>query len=306
MIPIEWEPALLASHVATELDRLASEGDHAPLDRYRQAIEPLYALGPSEREVGFHAIDRRTLEELRLDRVWRDEMAAVAALRRADRVIVSPARNVRDEGADLVVRRGRTDVVIRVLPSRLGDARGLAPLLRHELAHAADLLDPAFGYAGDRRVPGASLESLARERYRALWCASVDARLAARNRVGTAALAARLLAARSALGLPAEADAALGAWLASTQPTHEELVSIAAQPGRIAARPGLDRFAAGAYRARCPLCRLPVHPWCPPAHDLAAAVVDAVKADAPDWSPGDGLCPRCRELYLIRGGVACH
>jgi hypothetical protein len=53
-------------------------------------------------------------------------------------------------------------------------------LLRHELMHVADMLDPAFGY--ERSLPtsddGPSADNIVRDRYRVLWDVTIDGRLA--------------------------------------------------------------------------------------------------------------------------------
>jgi hypothetical protein len=98
-----------------------------------------------------------------------------------------------DEGAELfdrAVPAGDTNraplLVITVRPALLLDPPSVSRLLRHELAHVADMLDPAFAY--QRALPpsdgGPSADNIARDRYRVLWDVTSWTRLRA-PRLGT-------------------------------------------------------------------------------------------------------------------------
>lgn len=174
------------------------------------------------------------------------------------------------------------------------DAQRLA--LRHELAHLTDLLDPRFG----RLEPPA--DAAIRERRRALWCASVDARLVRQDRLGRGALVSRAAALARALGLAAGAEPALVQWLASQRLDAATLGALAERPMRLVPLcPGV-RLASDGARERCPACGLRAAPPLAPATDLPAAALRLLFAELPGWRPDEGLCTRCRAVYLTAAG----
>ncbi|NUQ72539.1 MAG: hypothetical protein HUU21_03210 [Polyangiaceae bacterium] len=298
---LQWEPELLSRIVADELERLAARSERGPLTRYRAAAEPLYALPPSDREAAFYELDLGTVAMLELDRV------PLAEIERAKwhpksihEVLIGPAAVAREEGADLTPHQ-RTRVVMRLRPSRFGDRENLAAFLAHELGHISDLIAPEFGYSGDRLVPTAgSSEHLVRDRYRAMWCASIDLR---RKRIPAPVREERVRAVLKAFGIDDRDAASVGRWLSDPIP-HATLLSCAENPRHLAeVCPGL-RGRPDAARTRCPICKLPAFPACPPADDLHQAVQSAIRADVPGWSPSDGTCQRCREIYIVLGGVS--
>lgn len=295
-----WEPDLLSRVVADELGRLAAAGRPRLAARYRAAAEPLYAGDPDRRAGAFHRLDLATAERLEIDGTLRVEIAAAGwRTGRPAEVLLAPASREADEGADVTrTADGAGRVEIRLRPSRFADRGGLALFLRHELEHACDLLDPGFGYAGDRTVAGAASENLVRDRYRALWCAAIDLRLHRAGRIPASSAAQRLDAAVTLLALPADRAEELRRTLEGARPGHGFLLARALSPHE----PD-PRRAAHAARGRCPLCEMPAHGGCRPAGDLPAAVLGAIRAESPDWRPGDGLCDRCREVYLVLGGL---
>lgn len=141
---------------------------HAWREEHRRFLDRLYEIpvprrpGVSEalhadffRRLGWEAIFRHHLDPL-LPRL------AAAGVRRAGR----------EEGC-FVDSAGRLQLLVR--PARLADREGLSTWLRHEMGHAADILDPGFGYRHE------TLDEPTRERYARLWCESIDARLAGRD-----------------------------------------------------------------------------------------------------------------------------
>ena len=289
---IRWEPELLARVVADALDRAPRAAE-----QYRRAAEPLYALDAAQRASAFYRLDGEFAADLGIARVIEQ---AITRARFPGREIsglrLAPAARSRDEMADLIGSR----VEIRLRPTRFQNLDGLARLLDHELRHIADLLDPEFGYDGAREVGIESgPEALVRDRYRALWCASIEARL---NRTA----AARLPELATLFGVERREFERVDNFLRSCRPTHAQLRACAEQPQELAALiPGLRAPAVTAARTRCPLCRMPAFPSARQATDLPPWAVVAVRAQLESWSPEDGLCDRCRELVLSDGGSPC-
>jgi len=228
---VRWEPDLMARAVSDELARHVARGSFVDEQRYRRAADLLYGLPPEQREAEFQALDVRMAREFGLHTGLEDalEQAGWPAGAVAE-VVVTPATG-RGEGADLRPRAGAGAVVLLALePARLG-TRALAPFLRHELMHISDLLDPEFGYDGDRRLgDGVGTEVRVRERYHALWCASIDARLATAGRADPALAEASASRAVRTLGLEPGDLPAAQSWLAE-RPTHSRLRACAESPG---------------------------------------------------------------------------
>jgi hypothetical protein len=228
-----------------------------------------------EREARFEELHGRWFSALGLDRPLHralSEQPSLLAGAAACRVL--RAWSLKDEQADLFGDRvaGGPEpptVVVRLCPESLRDPDRLLPRLRHELTHVADMLDPAFGYERELPPPegGPAADTLLRERYHAVWDATIDGRLFRRGLLGEAAREARALDfARLLPGLGEEAPAAFLRWFDESRPTHAAIL----------------RFVAAASRAeRCPLCGFP-------ALELT----------------GDGMCQRCAEMGQAKTGGA--
>jgi hypothetical protein len=293
MIAPEYEPTLVEAAV------LAAARGHPAAARFTRERDPLYEIESAEaREAAFAEHHARWFEALGLEEPLRTALAEAPAVERGcARCVVARARDARDEWAELMVQTGgaRAIVLVSVGPETLAVPARARALLRRELLHVADMLDPAFGYRP--RLPGedaaAPLDRALRERYRVLWNTSVDGRLARDGRGEPGAESRRR---RDVLGaFPGLGDRSAGVFDAvwsGTVGTHAGLLAIAAGESR------------GAGGPRCPLCRFPSAPPSPAAAGLPAAVRAAIAADFPAWEPALGVCARCAELYAARASAA--
>jgi hypothetical protein len=201
------------------------------------------------------------------------------------------ASQSRDEGADLHDSRGTAPTLaVKLTPGSLLDFDRIAPLLRSELLHVEDMLDPEFGY--ERELPSFEIdpvfEKLLRDRYRVLWDASVDGRLAGRGWLpegGEARRRREFLAAFSMLGTDVEKE--FERFFDGRRPTHGELLSFA-------------RSVEGRGAGRCPLCRFPTARLRGDEEPLDDQVVEAIRSDFPDFRPSKGICVQCADLYEAR------
>jgi hypothetical protein len=295
MPTLRFEPALLEALVAVELEHAERSGDRATLRAYHAFADPLYErLAPDEREQAFAQIHLVWLEQ----RGWRDWFAAKWAEipelgERATGLLLLAARRKQEEGA--VLGRDGAGVCLRMLPARFTDRPRLAAFVRHEFVHASDMLDPAFGYRIEHQDTFTAANVLA-ERYRALWCAYVDARL---TRGGVQPLmdldGHRLDLARVFPSVPLAQQAELAAHVWNgVGLAHRDLYDRACQVG-------VERGTTPRPGARCPLCQFPTFDW---ATEIEPALARAIRADFPDWDVTGGACARCVERYeIVSGGI---
>jgi hypothetical protein len=215
--------------------------------------------------------------------------------------------------------------VLRLRPRTLFDPQTLRALLRHELMHVADMLDPTFGY--QRSLPrsddGPSGDNLVRDRYRVLWDVTIDGRLA---RAGRDRCSVRLPPSREASadyrnpgggGQPDptrnarwqefaatfsmrgdEGRSVFEEWFDHVHPTHARLAEFARAP--------LGSGTAGAHTGRCPLCRFPTAALDPRPERLSPATLAAIHDHHPSWNIEQGLCRQCLDLYEARYGESSH
>jgi hypothetical protein len=180
-------------------------------------------------------------------------------------------------------------------PEWLLEPATLLPLLRRELRHVADMLDPAFGY--EPRLPdggGRSHERLVRERYRAAWNATVDGRLVRAGRLDAGVREQRWVEFAASFGtLDAAAPAAFDALFDDPTPTHARLVALATAPRAAIGGPGTGPIV-------CPLCECPSTRGLTDGALLPDEVQDDIVGDFPAWSVEDGCCRQCADLYRAR------
>jgi hypothetical protein len=288
---IEFHPRLVEEAVWWAIRGHAGE---SAFHAQREAIygEP----DPEAREAAFARLGARWFRRLGLDGPVHQALAERPdVLAAARRVRCDPAMRGSQEGAEVYVAEpSERTVLIRVRPGTLLDRSAALELLRRELLHVADLLDPDFQY--DRSSPpralGPGQAGLLRERYRALWNASVDGRLLGEGKLRGEGLGPGREEFRRAFAfLGPEADALYDRVLSGLRPTHPELCALA-EGGPLRERsPG------------CPLCGFPTPSLAPRAAELPHEVLRAVRAEFPGWTPEQGLCLQCADLYRARAAL---
>lgn len=185
---------------------------------------------PDEREVRFHRLHARWFARLGLGRPLETALAeqpvVTASVGGCD---VLGATSRQQECADLWSGSGSAAgmrLVVRLRPASLAEPETLLPLLRHELMHVGDMLDPAFGY--ERSLPAADAdvpENLLRDRYRVVWDVTIDGRLSHARLTDSARRAARFAEfARAFPRLGARAEEAFARWFDDPCPRHHAIV----------------------------------------------------------------------------------
>ncbi len=207
---------------------------------FRAERDRIYEVdGPDEREARFEELHGRFFLRLGLDRPLHEALAERPELLvRARGCRVLPVVSRSEEAADVrreldAPKAAAPTIVVQLRPPALLDAEALRTLLRRELLHVADMLDPAFGYA--RELAGGDRDpatlNLLRERYRVVWDASIDGRLCREGFLGSQARVDRRRDFTRAFPLPGErAEAAFAAWFDEPRPTHATIVAFVQEP----------------------------------------------------------------------------
>jgi hypothetical protein len=286
---IHFDPVLVEESVL-----LATETSPPALrSQYRVERDGIYEIGDAdEREAAFLDLDARWFERLQLG------VPLVRALREFETVLARVSRSIvllagrrRDEGADLHdSRASKPTLAIKLTPASLLEFDRVVPLLRSELLHVEDMLDPAFAY--DREPASMDIdpvyEKLVRDRFRVLWNTSVDGRLQARGWLpgeGEERIRRDFLSTFIMLG--PEAEGHFERFFHGPRPPQGGLLDFAR---------GVEGRASG----RCPLCRFPTAGFRGGDKPLEARVREAIGRDFPAWSPSQGICPQCADLYEAR------
>jgi hypothetical protein len=286
--------------VLVEESVLLAEGRLSAADAasFRAERDRIYGVNgdPDEREARFEELHGRFFLRLGLDGPLHEALADHPELLHRTRACrVLPAVSHREETADARAEVGAPPeaaptIVVRLRPQSLLDPEALRTLLRRELLHVADMLDPGFGYL--RELPGVETDpaavSLLRERYRVVWDATIDGRLYRAGLLGTPARAARLFEFARAFPMLGEGiEAAFAPWFDGPRPAHAAIVAFIQEP----------RGPGTADEARCPLCRLPARTLERGPAGLDRHVLGAIERDHPGWRPEQGRCTRCAEVY---------
>ena len=297
-LAIRVDPALAEPAVWQVLTRLDTTDRGRTAAHVRRADRAYRATDPAAREVEFARLALTEFHELGIAEPLKTAVAERPAIAGRTRVLlIGAARGKHDEG--VTCEPDGEHLGFRVEVGRLADGPGLLRWARHALGHAEDTLDPDFDF--DPRWDddgGTSIRTAAQARLHRLWDVSVDGRLAALGREGSA----RRERHRAALAadLPGAGDAVVESvvdrlWN-GPRPVFTTLLGWAQRP--VTLIDGMELRDDQLPRPdRCPLCRFPSDDVVPPEPAIAALVA----ADYPSWHATDGLCGRCGDRYRFAG-----
>lgn len=269
--------------------------------RFHLAREKLYSILDSDaRNTAFFNLHLEWFREWGLEKALVGPADEFPRLRTAlNALVFRRARMKRDEGAELYVsaEHGRSGVVaLRV--ERFERPEELACFLRHEFAHVNDMLDPAFGYSPELHLPGrnAAQQRLTRERYRLLWDIAIDGRVTASSRASVGNREEHRASFDHTFDFWPEPkrDEVFDSLWNNRQPRHADLLAIAADPR------GLESAHEPVPGAACPLCGFATFAWAD-IGGLSPQTTAAIRAEFPAWTPDQGVCRRCAEIYRIVG-----
>ncbi|MBI3781624.1 MAG: hypothetical protein HY278_11310 [candidate division NC10 bacterium] len=317
---IQYDPLLAETVVLQEIARRQELGDPALFREYHVAADPLYHRRPDARDAAFQRLHAQFFTTLGFAEILQAELRRFPSIEaQASEVIVALAAGSHEEGADLSIEKANGNgqpakrVGIRLTPDRFLDLPSLQRYLHHELLHIVDLLDPEFGYEGEIRLAVVSPadENIIRNRYRLLWCLSVDARLAfaGREPLADRETRRREFDAQYRKFAPAVRAAIFERLWQPLPLSHRLLLQMAT------GSEALLRLAGDAGQTRsesprrvplpgspCPLCRFPSYHFVEDHTILDSALVTEIRRDFPSFRVDDSLCERCLEVYTLRAG----
>ena len=276
---------------------IAASGQRAgvpPLQirRFHGARERCYTLGdPDERNAAFFKLHLDWFREWGLEKLLLgllDEFPLIAPALNTLAFRKSPSR--KDEAAELYVsaESGRS-VVVAMRPERFQRDDSVRYFLRHEFVHLNDMLDPVFGYVPSLRLEGSrpSRQPIIRERYRLLWDITIDGRL---GREPEYARHRALFESAFSFWPEARRHEIFTTLWTTGVPRHHELLSLASDPRDLS---HADRPLPG---GSCPLCGFSTFAWAD-TEGLGEPMRAAIEREFPGWSPAQGACARCAEVY---------
>ena len=317
---IQHDPLLTEAVVLQEISRRQEAGDPALFREYHVAADPLYHRRPEARNTAFQGLHEQFFHTLGFPELLRTQLHEFPSIEsQASEVVVALAAGSHEEGADLSLEEANGNgqpakrVGIRLMADRFLDLPTLRRYLRHELLHVADLLDPNFGYEGEVRLAIASPaeENIIRNRYRLLWCLSIDARLEC---AGGEPLADRETRRREFDAgyrkfSPTVREAIFERLWRSEPLSHGLLLQMAT------GSEGLLRLVSDTGQtwsetsrhvplpgSPCPLCRFPSYHFVEDHTILDNALVTEIQKDFSSFTVDDSLCERCLEVYTLRAG----
>ena len=123
-----------------------------------------------------------------------------------------------------------------------------------------------------------------------VWDVTVDGRLVQAGRLPRGVLAERREEFLHAFAATDDATVAFARFFSDPEPTHAGIVAFAAA----------SLGARGDAPRPCALCGFPTYDPEPDAAALPAPVRDEIVGEFPAWTPGDGCCRQCADLYRAR------
>ncbi|MCC6793662.1 MAG: hypothetical protein IT366_00980 [Candidatus Hydrogenedentes bacterium] len=216
----------------------------APMEReYQDAREACYEIEDTEaRECAFAALNQEWFTRLRLAAPVLNALKDCPNVSaRTARCILAPSFCARDECAELYGHAsnpsaGQPTLTIRLRPESFARSDYVTRLLRHELMHISDMLEPAFGYdpSAAQFLTSDGVPTVIRDRYRVLWDTYIDGRLHHEgHRAGSSHEQRRTEFCLVFRMLESLAIAAFDTVFAATALTHRQLIDFSRHPKSI-------------------------------------------------------------------------
>jgi hypothetical protein len=279
--------------------------DGRPFKELDQQRARIYTLAdPGERDRRFNDLSQSWFQRLGLNRTVEQALNEQPIVQsHVQNCFVVRATQSKEEGAELFVatdqareKKPRRTLRILIRPETLLQPESALAFLRHELFHVADMLDPAFAYepALPKTEGGPTYDTLIINRYRAVWDVTINGRMARLGWLPDGVREQQLNEFQQAFPMIEEkSDESFKRFFDGDQPRHTEIAAFAMDPRAIAGENNRPN-AAGTH---CPLCKFPTHSFEPEPESLPRDLLTAIQRNFPQWTPAQGLCGQCADLF---------
>ncbi|MFQ6113068.1 MAG: hypothetical protein ACE5NG_03140, partial [bacterium] len=282
---------------------------HKEESEFRKERDKLYEWPNDEaREEAFQVLHQRWFARLRLNAPLQEVFACWPILKKSNhKCLLIKARSKKEISAELHVapgvsvqtERDRRTIIIQVTPGILCQPKQLLSLLRHEMLHIADMLDPEFGYEPyfPRSAMGPTYDHFLQERYRILWDITIDGRLCQKGWVPPLVREKYWAIFQDAFRGSREAlETVFGHFFDKSFHTHQELLSFAQAPESWLA----NASSTSSTRGHCALCHFPSFCLIDASTRLSPASIYEIHREHPAWHATQPICLQCADLYEAR------
>jgi len=299
---IKFDPSFVEEAVFLTVKSKEDAGEVSLSRNFHHKKNQIYESISLEKQNDFFGkLNHRFFSELGLSQFFDDILNEFPFIQAAaPSIIFKRVWSTKQEGAELYIEGQHRMLVIRLQVGRVLNLSYLESLLRFELMHISDMLDPSFQYSPNPDLGGVGKieDELVRDRFRLLWNFYISSRL---NINGHPSLVSRDI-------LIKEINIAFSHW---AHESREKLINDLEKSNSwtqkyLIKRAQDDRFnkVLGEGGLRCPLCHFTSyenkHNW----KDKAPHVLKEMKKDHPNWSLSDGACSQCYEMYLSNLNLA--
>jgi len=231
--------------------------------------------------------------------------------------VIVRAKNKFDEGSDLVrdlnQKIAKKRIKLKLLAERFHDQSFLLKFLRHELMHILDMLSDTFCYKSEFLGGNPMEQSIITERYSTFWDIYVDSRILRNGKEAVGSKEGRYKEFCALyMGFPEEAKRVIFEVLWNDENlTHGRILELATDVHKVLDIAD-DKIPENMRRKKlllpgslCPLCQFRTYKWVENLEEDVETVQD-IRQDFPNWSPEDGACNRCVEMYKSRRAISHH
>lgn len=298
---IEFGADFIEETVFFSIHELERQGKQKELvKRFHQDRSRLYEVADETNQNQFERFYLDFFRELGLWQFFYHLVADFPRLReRSVRLLIRRSYGRKSEGAELFVRGSVRTVITALQTTRILDLNFLSGYLRHEWMRISDMLDPAFEYDTHASLRGTNEieENLNRDRFKILWDLSIASRLLNEGRFSFMNIEE----------LKNRFERVFSAWFSEEREAVYEAVT---RSWPISQKAMIDFSMAGDHKRvsglapiRCPLCHFTSYQLLRNWEDDRASICSMVQEDYPEWSPEDGMCAQCFELFRSRQKV---
>ncbi|MCF6149888.1 MAG: hypothetical protein E3K37_14640 [Candidatus Kuenenia sp.] len=315
---IEFDPGLIGEVLFKEMQTREEQGDTQLTEEYHSLVDPVYENFSIEdrpkqfrkiewdffKKLGFVALIENALNEFP---EFEDSVAGM---------VVVKAKSTHDEGSNLIKglddEEAKRKIKVKLLLERFHDQSYLQKFMRHELMHISDMLNDRFGYRDEVLAGNPMEQSIITERYSTFWDIFVDSRLIrdGKETIGSRDSRYEEFAALY-MGFPEETNREIFDKLWDDENhTHGSMLELAKDVNKVI-EIAKDNLPEDMRRKKkvllpgsvCPLCQFRTYSWVDNL-EKDPEIVQVIKSDFPDWSPEDGACDRCVEMYKSRRAIS--